>query len=125
MKILYILLLTLITATGCKRITDQDKLNTAAIHFSGVFITENSQSLTSLRVEGSQVVKNGKDSTYQISGSLEGVSPLNYPVSIKHFRETLHYLGGNPNERKNWVCLEIYVGNKKMKQYYFDEQRKN
>ena len=113
MKILYILLLTLITANGCKRITVQDKLNTAAIHFSRVFITENIQSLTSLRVEGSPVVKNEKDSTYQISGSLDGFSPLNYPVSIKHFRETLHYLGGDPNERKNWVCLEIYVGKRK------------
>ena len=85
MKILYSLLLTLISVTGCKRITDQDKISTAAIHFSGVFITKNIQSLTSLRVEGSQVVKNEKDSIYQITGSLEGFSPLNYPVSIKLF----------------------------------------
>jgi len=115
MKTFYILLLTLITVTGCKRITDQDKINTAAIHFAGDFITENIQSSSSLRIEGRPVVKNEPDSAYFISGSLEGFSPLNYPVSIKHFNETLHFLGGNPNERKNWVCTEIYVGNKKMK----------
>lgn len=115
MKILYSLLFAIITTTGCKQRTDQDIMNTAAIHFSAVFITENIQSLSSFRVEGNQVVKNERGSTYQISGSLEGSSRLNYPVSIKHFRETLHYLGRYPNKRKNWVCLEIYVGNKKMK----------
>ncbi len=115
MKILYGLLFTIITTTGCKRRTDQDIINTAAIHFSEVFITENVQSVSSLRIEGRPVVKNETDSAYYVSGSLEGFSPLNYPVSIKHFSETLHYKGGDPNERKNWVCMEIYVGNKKMK----------
>jgi hypothetical protein len=115
MKILYSLLFAIITTTGCKRITDQDIINSAAIHFSVVFITENIHSLSSLRLEGRPVVKKETDSTYHVSGSVEGFSPFNYPVSIKYFSETLHYLGGDPNERKNWVCIEIYVGNKKMK----------
>jgi hypothetical protein len=115
MKILYSLLFAIITTSGCKRITKQDIINTAAIHFCGVFITEKMQSISSLRIEGRPVVKNETDSTYYVSGSLEGFSAFNYPVSIKHFNETLHYLGGDPNERKNWVCMEIYVGNKKVK----------
>ena len=99
---------------GCQLRPDKGILYTAARHFSGVFITQNLQSIPSLRVKGSPVVKNEKDSVYQVTGLVEGYSPMNYPVSISHFSETLQYLGGNPNESANWKCLEIYVENKKI-----------
>ena len=100
---------------GCEQKTSRDILNNAAVHFAGVFITENVQSVSSLRIEGKPFVKNETDSSYYVSGSLEGFSPLNYPVSVRRFVEKLHYLGGEPTERKNWLCIEIYVDNKKMK----------
>ena len=114
MKFLYNFLFIIIITTGCKPRT-QDIINTASIHFSGIFITENIKSFSSLRIEGRPAVKNETDRAYYVSGFLEGFSPLNYPVSLKHFSETLHYNGGDPNERKNWVCMEIYIDNKKMK----------
>ncbi len=57
MKILYSLLFAIITTTGCKQRTDQDIINTAAIHFCGVFITESIQSSSSLRIEGKACCK--------------------------------------------------------------------
>ena len=115
MRILYSLFFTIIISTGCKPGTAKDKMNTAAIHFSGVFITENIHSVSTLRIEGRPDVKNEPDSAYFISGSIEGFSPANYPVTFKHFSEILHYLGGDPNDIKSWVCIAIYVGNKKIK----------
>lgn len=95
--------------------TGDDIINNAAIHFSGVFITENVKSVSVLKIEGRPDVKKLTDSTYYVSGLAEGFSPLNYPISVKHFNELLRYAGTNPNEQKNWECIEIYVGNKKMK----------
>ena len=104
-----------IMIAACKLRPDNSIINIAALHFSSAFITQNLQSIPSLRVKGSPVVKNEKDSIYLVTGLIEGFSPMNYPVSIDHFSETLQYLGGNPNVQENWKCLEIYVGNKKMK----------
>jgi hypothetical protein len=114
MKVLFSGLLFSIIIVGCK-FTPDNKMNDAAVHISGVFITDNIQSVQSLRIKGSTVIKNDPDSTYHITGTLEGFSPMNYPVNTEHFSETVHYLGGDPNDRKSWKCIEIYVGNKKMK----------
>ena len=111
MKILFGLLIII----GCNQRGNNYIINAAIIHFSSVFITENIPSIPVLRIEGAPIIKKETDSTYYVSGLIEGFSPLNYPVSIKHFNETLHYSGGNPNEQKNWECIELYVGNKKMK----------
>ncbi len=88
MKQLVILLFSIII-TGCKTRPDNSVINTAVLHFSSVFITQNIQSNPSLRAKGSPVVKNEKDSIYLVTGLIEGYSPMNYPVSIDHFSETL------------------------------------
>ena len=101
--------------TGCKLNTSDD-INTSAVHFAGIFITEYIPSIPTLKIKEKTNVQKGQDSDiYHVSGLVEGFSPLNYPVSFEHFNETLHFLGGDVNDRKNWICLEIYVGNKKMK----------
>ena len=114
MKVLLVGLLFSIIIAGCTFKPD-NKMNDAAVHICGVFITENVQSIQTLRIKGSTVVKNAPDSTYHVSGTAEGFSPMNFPESVQHFSETVHYLGGDPNDRKSWKCIEIYVGNKKMK----------
>jgi hypothetical protein len=114
MKVLFAVLLFSIVIAGCKFSPD-NKMNDAAVNVSGVFIKDNIQSIPALRIKGNTVVKNDSDSLYHVSGTAEGFSPMNYPVSIEHFRETVHYLGGDPNDTKNWKCIEIYVGSKKMK----------
>ena len=112
-KSLIIFSFTVIIIGGCKERTGNDKINSAAIHFADVFITENIQSSTSLRIEGTPDVKKETDSTYYVSGLVEGISPFNYPVSVKHFNETLRYSGSNPNKRESWKCIEINIENKK------------
>ncbi|MEO8963040.1 MAG: hypothetical protein ABI325_14230 [Ginsengibacter sp.] len=92
---------TVIMIVGCKERTGNDIINTAAIHFAGVFITENIQSGTTLRIEGRPDVKKETDSTYYVSGLVEEFSPVNYPVSVKHFNETLWYSESNPNNRES------------------------
>jgi hypothetical protein len=114
MKQLLILFFSIIFI-GCKLRPDNSIINTAAIHFSSVFITQNVQSVQSLRVKGNPVVKNETDSIYLVTGLIEGYSPMNYPVSIDHFSERLQYLGGNPNEQESWKCVEIDIRNKKVK----------
>lgn len=114
MKVLFACLLFSIIIVGCK-FTPDNKMNDAAVHVCGVFITDNIQSTPSLRIKGSRVVKNDPDSTYHVTGTVEGFSPMNYPVSTEHFSETVHYSGGEANDPKNWKCIEIYVGDKKMK----------
>ena len=104
-----------IMMVGCKESTGNDIINSAAIHFAGVFITENIQSGNTLRIEGRPDVKKETDSTYYVSGLVEGFSPVNYPVTVKHFNVTLWYSGSNPDKHENWKCLEINIGNKKMK----------
>jgi hypothetical protein len=115
MKNLISFLFAVIMTMGCKQRIGNDKINTAAIHFTGVFITENVQSNTVLRIEGRPDVKKETDSIFYVSGLVEEFSPLNYPVGVKHFNETLIYSGSNPNKRESWRCNEIYIGNKKMK----------
>lgn len=100
---------------GCKQQTEQDKINAAAVHFSGVFITENIHSTPELRVKGKTSIIKEEDNIFHVTGTVEGFSPMNYPVKIEHFKETLHYLGGDVNKQANWECMEIYVGNKKVK----------
>jgi len=114
MKQLFILLFSIII-TGCNLRPDNGIISTAALHFSGVFITQNVQSAPSLRVKGNPVVKNENDSIYLVTGLIEGYSPMNYPVTIEHFSEALQYSGGNPNAKENWKCLEINIGNKRVK----------
>jgi hypothetical protein len=113
MKNLICFSFTVIMIVGCKERTGNDKINTAVIHFAGVFITENVQSGAVLRIEGRPDVKKETDSTFYVSGMVEEFSPLNYPVGVKHFNETLFYSGSNPNKRESWKCSEIYIGNKK------------
>ena len=114
MKNLIGLLLVIIIA-GCKLRPDEGIINTAAIHFSGVFITQNISSVTTLHVRGKTVVKSDTDNIYHVGGTIEGYSSFNAPVSIAHFTETLHYSGGNPNEQANWKCIDIYIADKKLK----------
>jgi len=114
MKILSAGLLSSIIIAGCNFKPD-NSMNDAAVHVSGVFITDNIQSIPTLKIRGSTVVKNDPDSTYHVTGTVEGFSPMNYPISTEHFNETVHYSGGDPNDKKNWKCIEIYVGDKKMK----------
>jgi hypothetical protein len=114
MKIFFTALLFSMIIAGCNFKPD-NLMNDAAVHVSGVFITDNIQSIPALRIKGSTVVKNDPDSTYHVTGTVEGFSPMNYPVNIERFSETIHYSGGDPKDPKNWKCVEIYVGNKKMK----------
>jgi len=114
MKNLVSVLFVIIIA-GCTHITDRNIISDDAEHFSGVFITEDIPSVPILRIVGKPVAVIGTDSNYHVSGLLEGFSSYNTPVSTDHFSEVLHYLGGDPNARKNWECIEIYVGNKKIK----------
>lgn len=102
-----------IMIVGCRERTSSDVTNTAAIRFAGVFITESIKAGPVLRIQGSPKVKNDTDSTFYISGLVEEFSPLNYPVGVKHFHETLLYSGSNPNKRESWKCMELYIGDKK------------
>jgi hypothetical protein len=108
-------LFALITITGCKQSTGNDAINTAITHFASVFIAENIHSVNALRVKGKPAIKTETDSTFLISGMVEGFSPMNYPVSIDRFTERLWYSGSNPEKRESWKCIEIYIGNKKVK----------
>jgi len=115
MKKLLCLLFIITIISACKLRPDEGIINNAAIHFSGIFITENIPSIPTLRIGGRPVAKKIDENTYTVTGSVEGFSPMNYPVSIQHFSETLRYLGGNPDDRQSWECIDIYIGNKKMK----------
>ncbi len=114
LKIFCSLIFTLII-TGCNQPGNKDLLDKAAVHFSGVFITQYIKSIPLLRMVGRPVVQNTGDSIFYLKGSVEGFTSYNVPVSIKHFSETLHYLGGDPDKAENWKCIEIYVDDKKMK----------
>ena len=114
MKEIVILLISVLII-GCKLRPDNSLVSTAALHFSSVFITQNVQSIPGLRVKGSPDVKNEKDSIYLVTGLVEGFSPMNYPVSIDHFSDRLQYSGGDATVQENWKCLEIYIGDKKVK----------
>lgn len=90
-------------------------INAAVVHFSGVFITENIHSIPELHINGKTDITKEEDNIFHVTGSVEKFSLMNYPVGVEHFSETLHFLGGDLNKPKNWECIEIYVGNKKMK----------
>ena len=107
-------LLFIIFIVGCKLRPDNSIMNTAAIHFSGVFITKNISSIQNLKVKVADA-KSDTGGIYHVSGLVEGYSSYNAPVNIEHFSENLHYLGGNPDERTSWECIDIYVGKKKFK----------
>lgn len=108
-------LIFLLIITGCHRTDNKDALDEAAIYFSGVFITQYVTTTRSLRVKGQSVVVSTGDSIFQVKGSVEGFTSFNVPVSIKHFSESLHYSGDNPNEAENWKCVDIYIDDKKVK----------
>ena len=113
MKIL-ISSLFIIFITGCKE-KPNDRINAAAVHASGAFITEYVHSNLTLRIKGARSIKKEGDNTFYVTGSVEGFSSYNVPFSVEHFSETVHYLGGDINDLKNWQCLEIYVGKKRLK----------
>ncbi len=108
-------LLFLMIITGCNQPGNKDVLDKAAVHFSGVFITQYVTTIPSLRVKGQPVVKSTGDSIFNVKGTLEGFTSFNVPVSIKHFSETLHYSGGDSGKAENWKCIDIYIDDKKMK----------
>ena len=114
MKIIPILLIIAIFSE-CKLRPDYGLVSKDAIHFAGIFISDNIQGDLDFRIKGNTDVINAVDSIYKVSGTVEGFSPMNYPVSVEHFTEFLHYIGGNPDEKKNWNCMEIYIGRKKLK----------
>jgi hypothetical protein len=107
--------LVVIVISGCTPTSDKNIISTDADHFSGVFITQDIPSIPILRIVGKPVAVIGRDSNYHVSGLLEEFTSYNAPIGTEHFSEALHYLGGDPNARKNWECIEIYVGNKKIK----------
>jgi hypothetical protein len=113
MKFFLCLLVTIII-TACQQKPD-DVMSTDAIHFSGIFITDYIKSDLSLHIKESTVIKDTADSTYHVSGLVEGYTSFHVPVNVNHFSEVIHYLGGDPSERKNWACVEIYIGDKRMK----------
>ncbi len=113
-KIFCILIFTMII-TGCNQPNNKDALDKEAIHYSRVFITQYVTTIPSLRVKGQPVVDSTGDSIFHVKGTVEGFTSFNVPVSVKHFTETLHYLGGDPDKAENWKCIDIYINNKKMK----------
>jgi len=106
--------LFIIIITGCKQ-KPNDSINIAAVHASGAFITEYDHSNLALRIKGARIVKKEGDNIFNITGSVEGFSSYNVPFSVEHFSETVQYSGGNINDVKNWQCLEVYVGKKRIK----------
>ena len=114
LKIFCSLIFTVII-TGCYQTNNKDALDEAAVHFSGIFITQYVTAIPSLRVKGQSVVVSTGDSSFHVKGSLEGFTSFNVPVSIKHFSESLYYSGDNPNNAKNWKCIDIYIDDKKMR----------
>ena len=67
------------------------------------------------KVRGKEILKNEGDSVYYVSGTVEGFTSFNTPVAITKFNETIHYKGGEPNDQKNWQCIEINIGGKRIK----------
>ena len=113
MKILFSLLFIVII-TGCK-LKPESNIYTAAFDVSGAFITKDVHSSLTLQIKGARTIKKIGNNTYRITGSVEESSSYNVPFGIERFSETVHYLGGDINDFKNWQCLEIYVGKKKIK----------
>ncbi len=112
----FLAVIIFIVATwGCKLRPDNGVTTTAAVHFAGVFIMDNIPPEPNLRIQKDPEVKVDSDNTYHISGTVEGFTSFNAPVTIVHFSETLRYMGGNPNEQPSWECMDIYIGNKKLK----------
>jgi len=100
--------------TSCKQ-RPNDAINAAAVKVSGAFITERAHSSLNLRIKGGRSVRKEGDSTFYVTGTVEGFSSYNVPFSVEHFSEIVRYSGGDINNPKNWVCLEIYVGKKRIK----------
>ena len=106
----------IILVCGCRhKPATATAMNTAASNVSGYFITKYIPSANTLRVRGRQVVKEEGENVYTMTGSVEGFSSFNMPVTVERFNETLHYLGGDPNDTNSWECIEIYVGKNKIK----------
>lgn len=114
-KIFAYLLLVAVVVSGCKLRPDNGVISTAAVHFAGVFISQHIPSEPNLRIQKAPDVKADSNDVYRINGLVEGFTSYNTPLTVEHFSETLHYLGGNPNEITSWECVEIYIGKKKLK----------
>ena len=111
----FVIVLLVLFIGGCKPIPDRGLIGDAAIKFSSVFVTENNMSDPNWKVRGKEVLKNEGDSVYYVSGTVEGFTSFNTPVGITKFNETMHYSGGDPNDRKNWKCLQLNIAGKEIK----------
>lgn len=107
-------LLFVLTIAGCKVTPDRIE-DATVVKVAGFFITEYGRSSLNFRVKGVSNVKKKGDSLFYVSGSVEGFSSYNAPFSIEHFNETVRYSGGDFNNVKNWECLDIYIGKKRIK----------
>ena len=107
-------LLFVLTIAGCKVTPDRIE-DATVVKVAGFFITEYGRSSLNFRVKGVSKVKKKGNSLFYVSGSVEGFSSYNAPFSIEHFNETVRYSGGDFNNVKNWECLDIYIGKKRIK----------
>ena len=90
-------------------------MNAAALKVAGSFITEHVRSSLNFRVQGVSAIKKESENIFYVTGSAEGFSSYNVPFAIDHFSETVRYTGGDINDIKNWECLDMYVGKKRIK----------
>ena len=112
---IFCILIVIVFIAACNQTNNEDALDKLAVHFSGVFITQYVATTTSLRIKGKRTVERTGDSIFNVKGSVEGFTSFNVPVSIQQFSERVLYLGGDANKRGSWQCIDIYVGDKKMK----------
>jgi hypothetical protein len=106
--------LFLVIITGCE-VKNENIMNAAALKVAGSFITEHVRSSLNFRVKGASVIKKERKNVFYVAGSAEGFSSYNVPFAIDHFSETVRYSGGDIDDIKNWECLEMYVGKKRIK----------
>jgi len=107
-------LLFVVIITGCQ-VKPESIMNAAALKVAGSFITEHAHSSLNFRVKGSSAIKKEGKNVFYVTGSAEGFSSYNVPFAIDHFSETVRYSGGDIDDIKNWECLEMYVGKKRIK----------
>jgi hypothetical protein len=78
MKILIALIITIVI-TGCKP-EPESRINAAALRIAESFITEHIRSSLNFRVKGVSTVRTTGDSTFYVTGSVEGFSSYNVPL---------------------------------------------
>jgi hypothetical protein len=107
-------LLVMVFITGCNA-KPLSTINAAAITAAGSFIANYAGSSLHFRVKGTSSVTKESDSIFYVTGSAEGFSSYNVPFTISQFGETVRFSGGDVNDIKNWECLKMYVGKKRIK----------